>query len=732
MDDPVISEGTEGTSFAVRFFNNLHRYKSLLLKYWWILLLTVGAALGIQAYFLHHVTRSYTSTGRMTVNVRLAIPNANLYNEQLDNFFGTQIALMQSDTVLSRVRTRLDAATPPYDEEPVSIAVSVPPKTSIFNLSAEGSDARYTQAYLQAVMEVYISLKEDLFNKASLSTKASLENELQNVEGQLETNKEDVFSYQSNNSVVFLQNGGNSAADHLSYLTLQLANQKSELQMLQTLTLDENLEREQHIFAQPQPAPPSQTPPQNPAPQPNGTQPQNAAPGTAQNSSPAQAQNNGQNMPTTVGDFETAYLQAKQQILQFIAQRDEMAKYLRPKHPDMIAINDEISRQNKLLEIYKGQSQDQLNHQEHVLQLQINDLGTQITDWRAKAIDASQKLAVYQSLLETQRRLQNTYDQIRSTLQTVEADSGISQDSVSIFEPATPATPSPVETAKHLGMAGMIGLILGLGILFLIDRLDDRPASFSEMRKLFEEPILGQIPLMKPKNKKEGVKIIQQDDDRHTMVEAFRNLRSAVIFKESFEKHQRSIVITSAIPKDGKSMTAANLAVTLAQAGERVLLVDGDLRRGVMHKHFAIPVSPGLAEVLSGQCKWTEAVMQSSIPNLYIIPSGKSQRNPGTLFLTRVQNFLKEISAGQYDYYLFDTAPIMATDDVSALAPYVDGVIMVIRAGYSPGRVARAALDLLYLRRIKVMGLVFNAVRPSASEYYYYRYTEYYTQDPAK
>src|SRR5580658_6172337 len=136
MDDLVISEGPEATTFAVRFFNNFHRYKSLLLSHWWILLLTVGLALGAQEYFLRHAAPTFTSTGRMIVNVRLAIPNANLYNEQLDSFFGTQIALMQSDSVLNRVKVRLEAANPSLNEVPVSIAVSVSPKTSIFNLSA--------------------------------------------------------------------------------------------------------------------------------------------------------------------------------------------------------------------------------------------------------------------------------------------------------------------------------------------------------------------------------------------------------------------------------------------------------------------------------------------------------------------------------------------------------------------------------------------------------------------
>jgi polysaccharide biosynthesis transport protein len=124
-------------------------------------------------------------------------------------------------------------------------------------------------------------------------------------------------------------------------------------------------------------------------------------------------------------------------------------------------------------------------------------------------------------------------------------------------------------------------------------------------------------------------------------------------------------------------------------------------------------------------------VIQTSIPNLSLLPCGAPPRHPGGLFASGSEKFLKEIAAGQYDYYLFDTAPVMATDDVSNLAPHMDGVMMVVRSGFTSGRVARAALDLLYLRRVKVMGLVFNAVRPNASEYYYYRYKDYYAENPA-
>jgi capsular exopolysaccharide synthesis family protein len=189
------------------------------------------------------------------------------------------------------------------------------------------------------------------------------------------------------------------------------------------------------------------------------------------------------------------------------------------------------------------------------------------------------------------------------------------------------------------------------------------------------------------------------------------------------------MVITSAVPNDGKSTTAANLAITFARAGARVLLVDADLRRGTLHKHFATAQIPGLSEVLGGKCEWPQAVLPTSIPNLHLLPSGTPARNSGELFAQRGVKFLEEI-AGKYDYYFFDTAPIMAADDVSNLAPHVDGLVMVVRAGFTSGRLAHAALELLYMRKVNVLGLVLNGIRPDASEYGY-KYKEYYTVNPA-
>ena len=319
-------------------------------------------------------------------------------------------------------------------------------------------------------------------------------------------------------------------------------------------------------------------------------------------------------------------------------------------------------------------------------------------------------------------------DQLQATLQTLDVNKGIGQESVAIFEPATPGILAPSKLPLHLAMAAIIGLVVGCGFSLMLHQLDDRPGSWTELEERLGEPVLGQIPLLKARDKTKGVPLLQIDDDRHMLTESYSNLRSALLFKDSPASGSRSIVVTSAVPGDGKSMVCANLAISLAHVGARVLLVDADLRRGQMHERFSVPDQPGLAEVLAEQCAWSEAVVHTSIPNLDLLPCGKLPRRPASLLISRTKKVLEQMD-GHYDYYLFDSAPVMAADDVSSLAPQVDGILMVIRAGSTEGRIAQSALDLLYLRKVNVVGLVFNAVSPKAREYAYYHYKDYFTKD---
>jgi capsular exopolysaccharide synthesis family protein len=214
-------------------------------------------------------------------------------------------------------------------------------------------------------------------------------------------------------------------------------------------------------------------------------------------------------------------------------------------------------------------------------------------------------------------------------------------------------------------------------------------------------------------------------------VEAFRNLRSSLLYMAEPGERPRTLLVTSSVPNDGKSFTAANLAITMAGAGSRVLLVDADLRKGALHHRFEVASEPGLSEVLGRGLIWETAVQTTRFSKLFLLPRGAFTPNSSELFLNEAtRNFLKE-AAARYDYVLLDTVPVMAADDVNSLAPQVDGVLFVIRAIFTSARVARAALYSLYQRQVRVLGLIFNAVPPRSIDYYYYKYRDYYRTYPA-
>ena len=325
--------------------------------------------------------------------------------------------------------------------------------------------------------------------------------------------------------MVFLQERGNSAGNYLSSLTQQLADLKSELQLLSMLTLDQNVERQQNLVRQRL----AQTPaPAVKAPKSGGDNSTSVP--TADDSSSSERSD-----ANLVGS-ENEYLKAKQQILLLKAERDELGEFLRPKHPKIIALAEDIARKEKLLVIFRQQTQEQLEDRKHTLELQIKNYEGEIKEWEVKSLEISKKMSDYLAIKETNQRLQGMYDSLLTTERTLDVDRDINSESVAVLEPASPASTAPREAFEHLSIAGLIALSAGIGLLLLLDRLDDRPTSFIEMEEFFDEPILGQIPLEHPQNKKIGVEIIQANDARNALIESNHNLRSSIVLMAPSDK----------------------------------------------------------------------------------------------------------------------------------------------------------------------------------------------------
>lgn len=685
---------------SARFFTALQRYRSLLRRRFWLLPLMAGLAMLVNAIILWNSPPNFVSVGQMIVNVRLQIQTGASYVEEMTSFLGTQVALMQSGTVLARAEQRVRATRPDLLPSPVKLKIGVSPKTSIFNLRATGLDPVYTQVYLDAVMDSYVSLKKEMKAKTSDTSLAGITDELLRLEKELKAGEDELLQFQATNSVVFLQEQGNSAGAYLVQINRSLAALQIELQLLKMLNLEQNLERQQQQGVV------------------TGTKPAATTPDGVQ--------------PVDLLRADSDYLKVKQQIQLLKAEQTQLSEVLRPKHPKMIALTEEITRKEQLLEIFKQQSVEQLDNRRSSLELQIQNLEREAKEWEVKSLDISTKMARYQKIRANINRVQTLYDQLLKTMQAIGVDKEVMPETVTVLEKAGPAKPDRLTLGMSLLISGLIGLGLGIGILILIDRFDDRMNSLTELNDHFEEQVIGQIPRERVPRKAE-MQLITPDDTRHAFVESYRNVRSSLLFMSQGNGHARPrlLLVTSSIPNDGKSMTTSNLAITMAQAGSRVLLIDADLRKGVIHRRFGVESAPGFTEVLHQEMPWSKTVRPTKVDNLSVIPCGAITHKSGELFLRPfVPGLLKEMTS-QYDYVIIDSAPVMAADDVTTLAPHVQGVVFVIRAQHTSARVARAALDLLYQRNVNVLGIVLNAVNPNVGEYYYYsKYKDYYSKTP--
>jgi len=728
MQPDILQKPQVLATWSATFFTRLYRYKALLKRRWWVLLLSFSICISYEAYQTAHTPPLYTSHAQMIISPRINTQEKTSYSEELGFFIGTQIQLMKSAEVNSRALNRVRATHPELPVCPTGLDVFQTPRTSIFELVATGSEPKFTRAYLDAVMQEFIKFKDEMRSNTSDKTLSSLTEQIQRLGSELHVAQENLFEFQKANDVVFLQEQGNTAAQYLSNLDHEIADMKKESQLLDLLGLEENLRRANAVANNnPLPDSTSQTV--------NGTSTSNATSNqTANATAPAQTQK--QKDSAESGKLETAtslyqqgpegnYLKTKNEIQVKQTQLDELSINLKAQHPKIQALKEDIARLQRLLEIYKIQGMAELKSRQDGIQVRLANSENLRKEWEKKALDSTRKIAEYNNLKSEIDSKKNLYDHLNEVVQSIDVNSNINQNEIQIFQYADPPQTGVNGLTKNLLTGTLFGLVLGVAVLFLLDRIDDRVNSFSELRDHFDEQVLGQIP-MESIGKGERVEMLTADDSRQVYAEAFRNVRSSLMYMALEGERPKTLLVTSAIPNEGKSTVACNLAVTMALAGSRVLLIDADARKGVLHGEFQLHASPGLTEILHGQLTWQEAVKDTANPNLKVITRGQTSTHAGELLLSPACNNLLTTIRDAYDYVVIDSAPVLATDDTPSLAPKIDGVLMVLRASHTSARLSRSSLDALYQRQVNILGIVFNCIDTNLPDYYHYQYYKYY------
>ncbi len=686
-----LAERPTAGSWSTAFITRIHRYKSLLKRRWWIPLLTICIGLFVQAWLIFQTPPSFLSTSKMMLAGKLNVNQNAVYSEDNVNFYGTQIQLMQSSEVRRSAEAVVTSTHPELHPVPVEINVLQRPRTSIFELQALGSSPDYTQAYLNAVMQKYLDFKKGMRQDQTHNFTTGVTEQLIQVEKDMRAAEDEMLDFQKQNNIGFIQEEGNSAAQYLVKLNQDYARLKTEYELLEKLDLDQNLDRSQAATPE---------------------------------ASPSASASEQSGMPFSDVGPEGDYLKAKQAVQLLKAERDTLSKDLRPKHPKITKLNDEITKQEKLIELFRSDAVEKLETRRKSIGKQMENLLGNIKEWETKALDLSQRLAEFNRIKGKLDRSKQLYDRLTNDLKSV----GVSQvvdtaDQISIMEMAT----APISVRPGLLKSLLIGLgcgaLAGFGILLLLDRIDDRMASYSEFQHHFTENVLGQIPKEKTKG---PVTLLQADEPRHVFAESYRNVRSSIFFMPYDGPRPKALLITSAVPNEGKSTISANLAITMALSGARTLLIDGDLRRGALREQFGISSRIGFAEALKQEVNWQEVVVPTSYPNLSLLPRGKTVAQPSEhLLRDSTDQMLRDIYQ-QYEYIVIDSSPVLAADDTTSLAPKIDATLFVVRLAYTSARLTKKALELLYSRQVNVAGVILNYVDTSLPEYYYYQYSEYY------
>jgi polysaccharide biosynthesis transport protein len=306
-----------------------------------------------------------------------------------------------------------------------------------------------------------------------------------------------------------------------------------------------------------------------------------------------------------------------------------------------------------------------------------------------------------------------------------------------------PTAPSGPNLLRNLAFALALGLSTGIGLAFLLESMDNTVRTPEQAQTISALPSLGMIPLgsrstrelgsrqkLTLASSKEAVELVTQSRPRSQMAESYRALRTSLLLTFAGGP-PKVILITSALPEEGKTTTSVNSAIVLAQKGTRVLLIDADLRRPSIHKTLGMGPKIGLSNVLTGTATLQQAMIPSTIlPDLFILPAGTPPPNPAELLAsTKMKNVLEELRK-QYDHIVIDSPPTLSVTDAVVMSTSADAVVLVIRSGHTTKPALRRARDILLQVNARVCGVLVNAVDLSSPDYYYhYEYQGKYGHD---
>lgn len=452
------------------------------------------------------------------------------------------------------------------------------------------------------------------------------------------------------------------------------------------------------------------------------------------------------------------YQSTNDKLVGLLLKKDTLLENYTQQHPEVIAISQKINENARKMVL--------------LLQLQIDNIRKRKIDLEEGLKNINRKTNLLMEKKLEFNRLKREVQSFRDMTALLEKKNQEAlirkaekpEEVVIVKNASLPTTPiNPPKTATTGVMGAIIGTVLGLVFAFIMETFDTSLGAIEDVEETLRAKVLGVIPQVDAKDIIEGLKdrypegmderlitktvnLVSHFAPKTMMSESFRALRTNIQFREG-EERLKTIAVTSTSPQEGKTLVSTNLAISLAQAGLKTLLIGADLRKPMLANIFGLEISPGLTDIVLGSYPWTDTVktvtdiimgkitmdevmITPGMDNLHIITSGAIPPNPAELIESeRLMNFIEEAKK-EYDIIIFDSTPVLSTADAVILGTKVDGLLIVYRVGaVSRGLLKRSSAQLEQVK-CNIIGVILNGMKPDISpdfqDFRYFKYYSYY------
>ena len=428
-------------------------------------------------------------------------------------------------------------------------------------------------------------------------------------------------------------------------------------------------------------------------------------------------------------------------------QYSELTATVKPGYPKALALKKQIETLQANLDRQKEALTHNIAQEYQAAKAREKYLNQLITQQESLVDTVSQKTIQYNILKREVDTNQSLYDGVLQRMKEAQVAAGLNASNIMVVDPAQiPKGPAKPRVILNLALGFILGLSVGVGLAFLQEYLDNTLKTADEVESLLRLPSLGLIPSIhlngSSKKPAAGLTTLGSNSNgsyglalqsNPMALEAFRSLRTSILL--SANPVPKVLLVTSALPGEGKTTTTVNLGITLASLGGRVVIVDCDMRRPAVHKATGIKNSPGFVQCLTGRVPLSEAILPAiGVPNLSVIPCGPIPPNPAEVLSSpKTLELLQELH-GKFEYVLVDSPPILSVADSRILATLTDAVVLVTRAYETPYEVVRRARSLLYGAGARILGVALNDVNVRKEGYsgkygYYQQYGYGYGRD---